>query len=153
MKTHLVVAHGSLSLAAALAVVILAAPAGAQTKQPAASNPAVAPAHRVVACYFHRTNRCPTCRKISAYIEEAVQAGYAKEIKDGRVAVAMVDFQDPRNQAYVAAYQIAGPTLVVMDVRVDKVTAWKAAPKTWRLVADKDAFFQYVQEEVRSYLK
>ena len=39
-----------------------------------------------------------------------------------------------------------------MDVNGEKVTAWKPAPKVWSLVADKDAFFKYVQNEVRAYL-
>ena len=110
-------------------------------------------AHRVVACYFHRTNRCPTCRKISAYIEESLNSGLAKEMKDGSVALQMIDFQDPKNQQYTDAYKITGPTLVIMDVRDGKVASWKPAPKVWSLVGKKDAFFKYVQDEVRAYLE
>ena len=36
----------------------------------AEDTPAASPSHQVVACYFHRTVRCPTCKKISAYIEQ-----------------------------------------------------------------------------------
>ena len=119
---------------------------------PAEEKPAVAE-HRVVACYFHRTNRCPTCRKISAYIEESLNNGLAKEMKDGSVSLQMIDFQDPKNQKYTEAYKITGPTLVLMDVRDGKVASWKPAPKVWSLVGKKDAFLKYVQDEVRAYLE
>ena len=107
----------------------------------------------MIACYFHRTVRCPTCRRISAYIEEAVNTGFAPQMKDGSVKMVMVDFQDERNQKFTQAYRIAGPTLVLMDVHDGKVTSWKPAPKVWSLVGNKDQFFRYVQGEVQSYLE
>jgi thiol-disulfide isomerase/thioredoxin len=106
----------------------------------------------VIACYFHRTVRCPTCQRISAYIEESVKTGFASQVKDGSVKIVMIDFQDAKNQKFTQAYQITGPTLVLMDVKDNKVVSWKPAPKVWTLVADKDAFFKYVQEEVKTYL-
>lgn len=111
------------------------------------------PSHRVIVCYFHRTQRCPTCKRISAYIEEAIRAGFAREIKQRRVAMTLVDFQDRKNARYTKAYKIKGPTLVIIDVRDGKVAAWKPAPKVWSLVKKKDEFFKYVQKEVRAYLE
>jgi hypothetical protein len=118
-----------------------------------AKTPAAAPARQVIACYFHRTVRCPTCRTISAYAEESLQAGFKKEMKQSRVVWKMVDFQDAKNQKLVEAYQIQGPTLVLMDVRKGKVVDWKPVPKVWSLVPDKEAFVKYVQKEVRTLLE
>ena len=131
-----------------MSLAVAAQPVWAQSE----SAPAVAPAHQVIACYFHRTQRCPTCRTISAYIEEAVKTGFAAQLKDGRVKLAMVDFQDVKNQAFTQAYRITGPTLVLMDVQDGKVVSWKPAPKVWSLVGQKAQFFRYVQGEVQSYL-
>lgn len=111
------------------------------------------PAHQVIACYFHRTQRCPTCQTISTYIEDAIKAGFAAELNDKSVRTVMVDFQDPKNRKYAEAYQIDGPTLVLMDVRDGKIVAWKTAPKVWSLVGKKNDFFRYVQAEVQSYLR
>jgi len=118
----------------------------------AAEEPAPAPSHQVIAAYFHRTVRCPTCRRISAYIEEAIQTGFEAEVKDGSVKMVMIDFQNAKNQKYTQAYQISGPTLVLMDVRDGKVTSWRPAPKVWSLVGNKGEFFKYVQGGVREYL-
>jgi len=118
----------------------------------AADAPAVVSSHQVIACYFHRTVRCPTCRRISAYIEEAVQSRFKAELKAGSVKMMMIDFQDAKNQKYTKAYRITGPTLVLMDVHDGKVTSWKPAPKVWSLAAKKGDFLKYVQGELQSYL-
>ncbi len=119
----------------------------------AADRAAAAPSHRVLACYFHRTRRCPTCKRISAYVEESIKAGFADELKSGQVAMYMIDFQDPENQRYTDYYKITGPTLVIIDVHENRLAAWKPAPKVWSLVGKKEQFLKYVQDEVRGYLE
>jgi len=118
----------------------------------AAEESSAVPSHQVLACYFHRTNRCPTCKKISAYIDEAVQTGFASQVKEGSVKMTMVDFQDAKNQKLTQAYKITGPTLVIMDVHDGEVADWKPAPKVWSLVGKKNDFFKYVQTEIQGYL-
>jgi hypothetical protein len=122
------------------------------TRTIAAENTAASPSHQVIACYFHRTIRCDTCKKISAYIDEAVRTGFASQVKDGGVKMVMVDFQDEKNKKLTQAYKITGPTLVIMDVRDGETTAWKPAPKVWSLVGKKADFFKYVQAEIQVYL-
>jgi thiol-disulfide isomerase/thioredoxin len=111
------------------------------------------PEHQVAAMYFHRTVRCPTCKKISAYIEEAVKANFGEQLKEKSVVIYMIDFQDTKNARYTKGYKITGPTFVLADVRKGKVTAWKPMPKVWTLVGKKDAFFKYVADGVRGYLE
>jgi hypothetical protein len=111
------------------------------------------PSHQVIACYFHRTNRCPTCKKIGSYIEESVNTEFASQIKEKSVRVMQIDFQDAKNEKFTKAYKISGPTLVIMNVRDGKVATWKVAPKVWSLVGKKDDFSKYVKDEVQSYLK
>lgn len=118
-----------------------------------AAEKAANPSHQVIACYFHRTVRCPTCLRIGAYVEEAVKTEFKAELKAGSVKMLMIDFQDEKNEKYTQAYRIAGPTLVLMDVHNGKVTSWKPAPKVWSFVGDKDEFFRYVQNEIRGYLE
>ena len=90
----------------------------------AAEERPAAPEHRVAAMYFHRTHRCPTCRKISEYIEEAVKTGFARQVEARSVRFTLIDYQDPKNEKYVKGYKINAPTLVLADVHGDKVTAY-----------------------------
>ena len=108
---------------------------------------------RVVVMYFHRTQRCPTCQKMGAYVEEAVKTQFAEQMDAGRVSVHMVDFEDAANEKFTKAYGVSGPTLVIADVRDGEVAEWKEMPEIWSLVRKKEDFFTYVQSGVGSYLE
>jgi len=111
-----------------------------------------APKDRVVAMYFHRTERCPTCRKMGSYSEEAVKTAFADEIKEGKVAFYYIDFQAAKNARYVNAYGITGPTLIVAKISDNKVVSHRNLENIWEHVRDKPAFLQYVQENVKAAL-
>ena len=112
-----------------------------------------APADRVVAMYFHRTQRCPTCLKMGSYSEEAVKSGFAQQIKDGKVEFRYIDFQDEKNAALTKGYKVGGPTLIVARVAGGKVAEYKNLTEIWAKVRDKAAFVEYVRNNVKSYLK
>ncbi len=112
-----------------------------------------APADRVVAIYFHRTQRCPTCKKMGSYSEEAVTQGFAKEIKAGKVEFHYIDFQDPKNAAFAKGYSVSGPALIVAKVVSNKVKEFKDLKDIWANVREKPAFLKYVRDNVTAYLK
>ena len=112
-----------------------------------------APADRVVAMYFHRTQRCPTCLKMGSYSEEAVKKGFAKQVKEGSVEFHYVDFQDKKNAALTKGYKISGPALIVAKVKENKVKEYKNLKDIWTKVREKPEFLKYVRENVEAYLK
>ncbi len=109
----------SLALATVAATALLATTAGVVVA-------ADVPADRVVAMYFHRTQRCPTCLKMGSLSEEAVKTGFTPQIKKGKVAFYYIDFQNPKNAAYTKGYKITGPTLIVAKIHGSKVLEYKA---------------------------
>ena len=144
----------SLVLALLSVVLLVVTGEAAVAAEGLAVDPAVSPPpHQVVAIYFHRTNRCPTCKRISSYIDEAIKTTFADELKTRTVEWHMVDFQDGRNQRLVESYKISSPTLVLADIRDGKVETWMPMPKVWTLVRQKGEFFRYVQEGIVAYLK
>jgi thiol-disulfide isomerase/thioredoxin len=112
-----------------------------------------APTNRIVVMYFHRTNRCPTCRKMGGYAEEAIKKGFADQIKSGKVEFHFVNFQDEKNEKLTKGYKVAGPTLIVAQVVDNKVKEFKSLTEMWEKVGDKDEFIKYVQSNVKDYLK
>jgi thiol-disulfide isomerase/thioredoxin len=111
------------------------------------------PADRVVVMYFHRTKRCPTCLKMGGYSEEAVKAGFAKEIKRGKVEFHYIDFQDEKNERLTKGYGVAGPTLLVAKVAANKVVKIKNLDEMWTKVGDKNEFIEYVQSNIKDSIK
>ena len=107
---------------------------------------------RVAVMYFHRTQRCPTCKKMGSYSEEATKA-VAKGQAKGKVSFYYVDFQDEKNAAYKKAYNISGPALIVAKVKGSNVTEYKNLKDIWTKVRDKEQFMKYVKENIESYLK
>jgi hypothetical protein len=139
----------ALGVFAVCAIVIsqaaLAADEAKKTDKPAAD--------RVVVMYFHRTQRCPTCKRMGSYTEEAVLKGFPEEIKDGTVEFHFVDFQNEENAALTEGYKVSGPTLIVAKVVGNKVKEHKNLKEMWAKNADKDAFLKYVRENVTAYQK
>ncbi|MHB8901675.1 MAG: nitrophenyl compound nitroreductase subunit ArsF family protein [Thermoguttaceae bacterium] len=114
----------------------------------AADAPKAPPKDRVVAIYFHRTQRCPTCLKMGSYSEEAIGSGFATQLKGGTVEFHYIDFQNKNNAAFTRAYQITGPALIVAKVVDNKVAEFKNLKDIWTHVGDKKAFIKYVQDNV-----
>lgn len=119
----------------------------------AAEEPAKRPADRVVAMYFHRTERCPTCLKMGTYSEEAIKKGFVKQVKEGSVEFHNVDFQDKKNAALTKGYKIKGPALIVVKVKGNKAKEYKDLKDIWVKVPEKPEFLKYVRENVAAYLK
>ena len=109
---------------------------------------ATPPADRVVAMYFHRTQRCPTCLKMGSYSEEAVKKGFVQQLKDGTVEFHYIDFQDEKNAAIAKAYRVDGPALIVAKVVDNKVVKVSNLKDIWTKVREKEAFLKYVHDEV-----
>jgi hypothetical protein len=119
----------------------------------AADTPADAPADRVVAMYFHRTIRCPTCLRMGSYTEEAVKGKFAEQLKEGTVEFHFIDFQDKKNDTLTNGYKVSGPALVVAKVEGNKVKEYKNLKDIWTKNTDKPAFIKYVQDNITAYQK
>lgn len=109
--------------------------------------------HKVIVYYFHGTARCPSCRKIEAFSQEAVQSGFSQALKDGRLEWRVINVEEPGNEHFVQDYQLYTKSLVVVDMQDGRQTTWKNLERVWKLLGDKGAFMKYVEEEVRAYLE
>jgi thiol-disulfide isomerase/thioredoxin len=109
------------------------------------------PVDRVMAIYFHRTQRCPTCQKMGSYAEEAVKTGFARQLEEGTLSLHYVNFEDSRNAALTKGYGITGPALIVARVANNKVVRHANLTDIWAKATDKPAFIKYVQDGIASH--
>jgi hypothetical protein len=115
-------------------------------------NPRVTSAQKVLAYYFHGTQRCPTCRKLEAYSAEAIEKGFGEALKRGNLEWRGVNVDEPLNKHFVKDYQLYTKSLVIVKMQGGKQVEWKNLEKIWELVGEKDDFVRYVQDEVSAYL-
>lgn len=127
------------------------ASAAAETPASLAKGPA-RPAHRVIAYYFHGTFRCPSCRRIELYTQEALETAFADALRDGRLEWRVLNVDEPDNAHYINDYKLYTRSVVLSDLRDGKEVRWKNLDRVWRLLGDKEAFLDYVRGEVAAYL-
>ena len=108
---------------------------------------------RVIAMYFHRTERCPTCKMMGSYSEEAVKKGFPEQIKNGSVEFKYIDYEKKENAALANAYKVRGPALIVAKIEENKVKEYKDLKEIWSKVREKPKFVAYVQQNVKPYTK
>ncbi len=117
-----------------------------------ASPKVAAPVVKVTAYYLHGTVRCPTCTKIEAYAQEAVEKGFPGEIKAGRLEWKSVDFDLPANRHFILDYKLPCPSLVLVTRHDGKQVRWQIVPEVWELVFDKPKLIRFVQKKVQEVL-
>jgi hypothetical protein len=115
-------------------------------------NAAPAAAHRVIAYYFHGSQRCKTCLTIEAYTAEAIRASFADALSDGTLEWKVVNIEEPENEHFVEDYQISTRTVVLVEMQDGKQIRWSPLGRVWELVGDKPAFMAYIQDETKGYL-
>lgn len=108
--------------------------------------------HSVVAYYFHRTYRCPSCLAIEAISLEALQTGFDQELQDGSLEWLTVNLDEPGGEEFVNDFNLVTSSLVIVDMHNEKQVRWKNLENVWELLDNEDAFTNYVQDEVAVYL-
>jgi hypothetical protein len=128
--------------------------AAAVAATPPAGNraPGAAPS-RVVAYYFHTTYRCATCRRIEAYSREAIETGFAAELKSGKLEWRLVNLELPENEHFSQQYKLVTKSLVLVRITGGKEAEWANLKLIWDHVGEKAVFVTYVQTEVRKFLE
>lgn len=107
---------------------------------------------QVVVYYLHMNRRCATCGKLEEYSKDAVEIGFAEQLKDSSLVFRVVNFEREGNEHFARTYQIYSQSLILSRQHNGSETTWKNLDKIWRLVGDKDEFIAYVRTEVASFM-
>lgn len=124
------------------------APAGSA----AANTPAPAMRDGVKVYYLHGNVRCETCRTIEAYAQEAVQTGFAEELRTGQVEWQVINYESPGNEQFARQYEVVAPTVVFARFEGGKQVAWQGLLEVWEHVGNKGTFMAFVQDRLREFM-
>ncbi|MEX1223440.1 MAG: nitrophenyl compound nitroreductase subunit ArsF family protein [Pirellulales bacterium] len=104
----------------------------------------------VTVYYFHGNFRCPTCRTIEAYAQEAVETGFAEELARGELRWQVLNYEEAEAEDLVDRYQIVAPSVIISKVAGGQEMRWRDLDKVWQKTGDKAEFSRYVQEELKT---
>lgn len=107
---------------------------------------------KVIAYYFHRTVRCPTCLSIEQQAHEAVETAYSEELNSGKLEWHAVNIEEEGNEHFESDFDLSTSSLVIVQMNGDEVIAWKNLERVWELVEDPLGFQEYVWNELMEYL-
>jgi hypothetical protein len=117
------------------------------------SNPMDKAARTLIAYYFHGNFRCDNCKKIEEYSREAIEKYFAEELKTKKLTFSIINTDLPEHEHYIEDYQLYTRSLVIVEFEDGKQVRWKNLAKVWNYLNDRDAFYEYVKSEIRSYLE
>ena len=110
------------------------------------------PENGLVATFFHGEVRCPTCRNIETYAQQAIEEGFAEEMGSGDVQWQTMNYETPAHKHFADDYGIVSSTVVLVRMVDSKPTQWRNLEKVWLHVSNQAAFTEYVQSEAKEML-
>ncbi len=146
--------HATWSLCLAVTIAFAVGGPGTSARATAGEKASIrdADADGVVAFYFHGNVRCATCRKIEAYTDEAIHAGFAEALENGTLTWSVVNVDEPDNKHFVGDFELVTRSVVLAEYHDGEVVRWKNLDKVWQLVRSEDRFVEYIQGETREFL-
>jgi hypothetical protein len=109
--------------------------------------------HKLIAYYFHRTQRCRKCLTIEAYAEEALKQAFPHALETGELEWLAVNVEEPANEHFVEDYQLTSSELVLVDTENGEQKEWRNLTRVWELVGDELEFKAYVEAEAMAFLE
>ncbi len=106
----------------------------------------------VIAYYFHRTMRCPTCLAIETNAARVIEEGFSKQIGDGSLMWIPFNLDDPGGEDFEKEFDVSASTLVLSKQGNKNHTEYKKPGKVWDFIGNPVKFDEYVQTEVKEFL-
>jgi len=106
----------------------------------------------VIVYYFHRTVRCPSCTFLEKLTRDAVEIGFAYELENGKITMQAINVDEKGNEHFVDDYNLSVQSVVLSQVDHGKEKRWKNLDQIWTLLEDQEQLWEYLQEEIQSFL-
>lgn len=107
---------------------------------------------KIVIYYLHMNRRCMTCGKLEAYSKEAIESGFAEQLKDSSIIFRIENFEQEGNEHFAKDYQLYSQSLILSRQHDGIEKEWKNLDKIWKLVGNKEEYIAYVQTELNEFM-
>ena len=107
---------------------------------------------KLIVYYFHTNFRCHSCITIEKLTRQAVNEGFADQLKNGRIEFKEINVEETGNEHFADDYKLYTKSVILSDMKSGKEASWKNLDKVWTLLRDEQKFINYVQTEVKALL-
>ncbi len=108
--------------------------------------------NQVVVYYFHRKFRCQSCEILESTLMSTIQVTYSNHFGAGRLAMCIINVDDPENRFYLEQFEILGNSIVIVEKRGGVILRYKNLESIWDVSEDRDAVTQLLRTEVAGFL-
>lgn len=110
------------------------------------------PADRVEVVYFHRTQRCYSCRYVEAGTRYTVENYFKDELASGKVVFKVLNVEDKENAAIVNKYSAFTSSLFINTIK-DGTDYIKEATDIYFLIGNDRAFVEALKSKIEKSIK
>ena len=118
---------------------------------PPASGNSSGPADRVDVVYFHRTQRCYSCRYVEAATRDTVETYFSDELASGKLTFQVINVQDEENADIVKKYGAFTSSLFINTIR-DGTDHIEEATDVYLLIGKDEAFVMALKSKIEKSL-
>ena len=108
--------------------------------------------NQVVVYYFHRKFRCQSCEVLESTLMSTIQVTYSNHFGAGRLAMCIINVDDPENRFYLEQFEILGNSIVIVEKRGGVVSRYKNLESIWDVSEDREAITKMLRTEVGGFL-
>lgn len=120
-----------------------------ETAESAIAEPGASIVH---AYYFHRTQRCVTCRGIETASQAALETSFADALEQGDLVWTPINLDEPRHEHFIQDFELVMSGVVLAEEQDGKSVRWENLEEVWRLARDRERLAAYVTEKTRAFL-
>ena len=137
-----------------LLVSLLMLACGQQTNAETGNEPAKQVKDCVEVIYFHGKQRCVTCRAIEQHTKDVLNAQYAKQMKEGKVILRVIDISKKENEGIAEKYEVTWSSLFLVSHKKGKEKAENLTEFAFgNARSNPDKFKDGLQQRINQALK
>lgn len=107
---------------------------------------------QVVVYYLHRKFACRSCKGIEETVMESLERYFPDDFTKGRLAMCIVNLDEPGNRHYLDDFDIAFNSIIVVDRKKGEIARFKNIDKLWDIYPDQKATIELIRDEVAGFL-
>jgi hypothetical protein len=121
-------------------------------EEPPASDTSLGAPDTVEVVYFHRAQRCYSCKYAEEGTRYTVETYFKDELANGKVIFKVLNVEDEKNAAIVKKYDAFTSSLFINTVR-DGAEHIEEVTDIWLVLDDNKAFVEIVKGKIEKSLK